>query len=145
MSDLQGDIDSVVYFLQEEMDVDVIFGDDEPNAFWINGTSCVSINTKQGKRTQLFCLLHEAGHAIIRSNKKYDSFFPYGNDSKNKAIARRMDVLREEVIAWEEGRELALALGIELEHKAWHNCVKRNLFDYVKWAYDPDKFHKDTI
>lgn len=145
MSEHQQDIDTVIYFLQEEMDVDVILGNDEPNAFWKGDTSGVSINTKQSKRLQLYSILHEAGHAIIRSNERYQDFFPFGENRKSKSISRRVDVIREEVMAWEEGRELALALGIELDLKLWHNFVKKNLFDYVKWAYNPDEFYKVTV
>ena len=143
--DYQQDIDTVTYFLQEEMDIDVIFGCDETNAFWKGETSGISISTKQSKRLQLFSILHEAGHAIIRSNAKYQEFFPFGENRKSKSISRRVDVMREEVMAWEEGRELAFALGIELDLKLWHNFVKKNLFDYVKWAYDPEEFYKVTV
>ena len=145
VSDIQLDLDSVTYFLQEEMDIDVIFGHDEPNAFWKGDTPGISINTKQSKRLQLYSILHEAGHAIIRSNTKYQEFYPFGENRKSKSISRRVDVMREEVMAWEEGRELAAALGIKLDPKLWHNFVKKNLFDYVKWAYDPDEFCKDTV
>lgn len=140
----QEDIDTVLYFLQEELDIDVIFADDEPNAYWRNGSTSISISTKQSKRLQLYSMLHEAGHAVIRSNKLYGEIYPYGYKNKNKSIARRIDVLREEVMAWEEGRELAHALNIDLDVSLWHNFMKKNLFDYVKWAYDPKQFMKES-
>lgn len=145
MADYQSELDCVIYFLLEEMDIDVMFASDEPNAYWKNGTVGISVNTSQSKRLQLYSLLHEAGHAIIREEPDYDSRFPYGNKFKNKSLARRVDVMREEVMAWEEGLKLAHNLGIEIDLKLWHNFVKKNLFDYVKWAYDPDKFHTETI
>ena len=50
----QSDIDSVEIYLIEEFGVDVIFGDDEANAYWKpNGHPCVSINTNQRKRLKL--------------------------------------------------------------------------------------------
>jgi len=145
MADYQSELDCVIYFLLEEMDIDVMLASDEPNAYWKNGTVGISVNTSQSKRLQLYSLLHEAGHAIIREEPDYDSRFPYGNKFKNKSLARRVDVMREEVMAWEEGLKLAHNLGIEIDLKLWHNFVKKNLFDYVKWAYDPDKFHAETI
>ena len=141
MERYQEDMDTVLYFLQEELDIDVIFADDEPNAYWRNGSTSISISTRQSKRLQLYSMLHEAGHAILRSNKLYEEIYPYGYKYKNKSIARRVDVLREEVMAWEEGRELAQALKIELDPGLWHNFVKKNLFDYVRWAYDPEAFN----
>ncbi len=145
--DYQRDIDTVVAFLQEFLDADIIFDDNEPNGYWCDESSnvSVSINTKQNKRLQLYSLLHEAGHAIIRSEGKYNKVFPYGEKTKNKSVSRRIDVVREEVVAWEAGRELASDLGIGLDLKLWHNFVKKNLFDYVKWAYDPKKFKTETI
>ena len=60
---------AVEAYLQEELGVDVTFGEDEPNAYWEDGgEGFVSINTKQSKRLQLYSLLHEAGHAIVRSS-----------------------------------------------------------------------------
>ena len=141
MERYQEDMDTVLYFLQEELDIDVIFAADEPNAYWRNGSTSISISTRQSKRLQLYSMLHEAGHAIIRINEKYEEIYPYGHKDKNKSIARRVDVLREEVMAWEEGRELAQVLKIELDLKLWHNFVKKNLFDYVRWAYDPEAFN----
>ena len=140
MSDYQEDLDTVEGYLVEEMEVDVIFAGDEPNAYWKNGVTSISISTKQSKRLQLYTLLHEAGHAIIREKQDYDIRLPYGRLYKNKSISRRIDVLREEVLAWECGRELAYDLGIKLNDRLWHKFVKKNLFDYVKWVYDPSIF-----
>ena len=141
MEDFQEDIDTVLYFLQEELGIDVVFANDEPNAYWHNGHASISISTKQSKRLQLYSMLHEAGHAVLRTNKEYHKVFPYGKKHKNKSISRRVDVLREEVVAWEEGRELARVLKIKLDNGRWHNFVKKNLFDYVRWAYDPKAFN----
>lgn len=135
------DILAVEAYLQEELGVDVTFGEDEPNAFWED--SCegfVSINTKQSKRLQLYSLLHEAGHAIIRSKENYDKLYPYGKKYKNKSISRRIDVLREEIEAWNEGERLSQRLSIVLDYSLWHNFMKKNLFEYSKWVQDPDLY-----
>ena len=137
MRSYQEDLEAVEGFLVEELEAIVVFAEDEPNAYWKNGYPTISISTKQTKRLQLYTILHEAGHAILCSKPDYDIRFPYGRKQKNKSISRRIDVLREEVLAWECGYELAINLGIELDQKLWHNFVKKNLFDYVKWAHDP--------
>ena len=146
MNDLQyqQDIDIVEIFLVEELDINVVFGDDEPNAYWQpNGHACVSVSTNQRKRLQLYSLLHEAGHAIIRAKEGYDTLYPYGKKTKSKTISRRIDVVREEVAAWDEGEKLAIRLGIELDHRLWHNFHKKHLFEYVKWACNPATYGKD--
>ena len=139
----QEDIDIVTDFLSEELGIDVIFGLEEPNAYWQEDIGAISISTKQSKRLQLYTMLHEAGHAIIRSGDNYNSRFPYGNRFDNKSIARRVDVIREEVMAWDEGEKLAFSLGIKLDFKLWHNFIKKNIFDYVRWAYDPKAFYNN--
>ena len=137
----QSDIDSVEIYLIEEFGVDVIFGDDEANAYWKpNGHPCVSINTNQRKRLQLYTILHEAGHVIIREREEYETLYPYGQKDKSKTISRRVDVIREEVAAWDEGERLAQRLGIKLDHRLYHNFYKKHLFEYVKWAYNPTSY-----
>ena len=140
MQDYQEEIEVVEGYLVDALDAVVIFADDEPNAYWRNGHPTISICTKQSKRLQLYTILHEAGHAVIRSKENYEIKFPYGRQHNNKSISRRVDVLREEVMAWESGRELAWTLGIEIDEKLWHNFVKKNLFDYVVWANNPSAF-----
>jgi hypothetical protein len=140
----QHDIDAVEIYLIEEYGVDVIFGDDEENAYWKpNGHACVSINTNQRKRLQLYTILHEAGHVIIRSKDRYNKLYPYSQKDRSKTIARRIDVLREEVAAWDEGEKLAMRLGIRLDYRLYHNFHKKHLFEYVKWAYSPTTYGED--
>ena len=82
--------------------------------------------------------------SVLKEGKLPDQLeikFPYGQKHKNKSISRRVDVIREEVMAWEEGRELATDLGIDIDEKLWHNFIKKNLFDYVRWANDPKTFN----
>ena len=141
MRNYQEDLDTVEGYLVDELDAVVIFAGDELNAYWRNGHPTISICTSQPKRLQLYSLLHEAGHAIIRSKEDYEVRFPYGQKHKNKSISRRVDVLREEVMAWDQGEELAADLGIAIDQKLWHNFIKKNLFDYVRWAYDPETFY----
>jgi hypothetical protein len=132
------DISAVEGYLLIDLGVDVIFGEDEPNAFWEkDDESFVSIDTKQSKRLQLYSILHEAGHAIIRQREDYDKLYPYGRKHKNKSISRRVDVLREEVVAWNEGEMLAQKLSIILDYSLWHNFMKKHLFEYSKWIQDP--------
>ncbi len=137
------DMLAVEAYLQEELGVDVTFGEDEPNAYWEDGgEGFVSINTKQSKRLQLYSLLHEAGHAIVRNKEDYDKLYPYGKKYKNKSISRRVDVLREEVVAWNEGERLSQRLSIVLDYSLWHNFMKKNLFEYSRWIQDPTLYEE---
>tara|TARA_Y100001938_G_C8019040_1_gene394224 strand:+ start:202 stop:654 length:453 start_codon:yes stop_codon:yes gene_type:complete len=143
-SQYQRDIDSVEIYLVEDLDITVVFGKEESNAYWKpNGHACVSVATNQCKRLQLYSILHEAGHAIIRANENYGKLYPYGEDDKSNTIRRRVDVIREECAAWDVGAELADYLGIELDYKRYHNFYKKHLFEYVKWAYDPTTYEAE--
>ena len=73
------------------------------------------------------------------------NFFKLENFDNIEWINVNNSPRKECFMAWEEGLKLAHNLGIEIDLKLWHNFVKKNLFDYVKWAYDPDKFHAETI
>jgi len=46
----------------------------------------------------------------------------------------RIDILREEVLAWESGRELAEALGIQIEGPWWSKHRNDALKSYVEWV-----------
>ena len=87
--------------------------------------------------------MHEAGHVVIREREEYETLYPYGQKDKSKTISRKVDVLREEVAAWDEGERIAQRLGINLDHRLYHNFYKKHLFEYVKWAYDPTTYGAD--
>ena len=140
---IQDDIDAIESFLISDLDVHVIFGSEEPNAYWedVSGI-CISVNTNQSKKLQLYSILHEAGHAIVRRRDRYDVLYPYGRaPKKNICISKRVDTLREEIAAWEEGEILANKFGMELNMSQWHKFMKKNIFEYIKWAYDPNNYN----
>jgi len=75
---------------------------------------------------QLFVLLHEAGHVILRADEDFDKMFPGSKTSK-------IEILKEEVIAWEEARKLADKLQIPLG-KDWEIHVRQAIMKYVHWV-----------
>jgi hypothetical protein len=99
----------------------------------------VEINSRQNYHSRLHSLLHEAGHVIIRSEKKQNQFEDRFPDMKIAGgytrgnISHRIDVLREEVLAWEEGEKLATYLGLELDKKKWATHRRAALKSYVEW------------
>jgi len=136
-ADMDPDAPEIEIIADDDGSVVVDFDPLGMDEFWIDDR-VVTINDTPSLRKQLFVLLHEAGHIILRCGDDFSDMFPGAETSK-------VEILKEEVMAWEEGLKLAHNLGIEIDLKLWHNFVKKNLFDYVKWAYDPDKFHAETI
>ena len=85
-----------------------------------------TINNLKDREHQLFVLLHEAGHVILRANENFNEMFPDINTS-------RIEVLKEEVMAWEEARKLSIKLSIQLDEK-WNTHVRQAIMKYVRWV-----------
>lgn len=126
------EIEYLEAFLITEYDTTVIFGKNEKDAFYYDA-NCIGINTNHTKEIQLFCLLHEAGHLILRTR---DDFRVVYSDSSEVARtqANKVDVVREEIDAWTEGRLLAGYLNIHIDESKWNRYWKRQIFKYIKWA-----------
>ncbi len=116
---------SVESFLVDIYDVVVDYDPLGMDEYWIDD-KVITINDTKTLRQQLFVLLHEAGHVILRSNPDFDKMFPGSKTSK-------IEILKEEVIAWEEGRKLAGKLQIPLG-KDWEIHVRQAIMKYVHWV-----------
>jgi len=116
---------SVEAYLIEVYDVVVDYDPMGLDEYWIDD-KVITINNLEDKEHQLFVLLHEAGHVILRSAESFDDMFPNINTS-------RIEVLKEEVMAWEEARKLSIKLSIQLSEK-WNTHVRQAIMKYVKWV-----------
>ena len=130
-SKIKEQLEEVEYYLLDKRNIDVIYGHDLPNAFC---GEYISINSRQNLRYQLHTLLHEAGHALIRSRKdKFEKEYP-GLKKRNNSVERKLDTLKEEFQAWDRGKKLADRLGLDLDEAWWRRHKKNCLYDYVRWA-----------
>jgi hypothetical protein len=127
------DLEHLEAHLIVEYEIDVIFGRDEVDAYYYDDNA-IGISTRHSKEIQLFCLLHEAGHHIYRTKSGNDS--PRDLKISSKTISGKVDVVKEEILAWEEGLELATYLGIEINLNKWDRYSKKQIYDYVRWAVD---------
>jgi len=130
---LRDQIEDVELYLLDDKGIAVAFGQDENNSY---GNKLITINTRQNLRYQLHTLLHEAGHALLRNNKKkYEkSFSMYSKRKSSKSY--KLGVLKEEIMAWEQGYKLALKLGIVLNEGWWKKHSEKCIYDYVGWVVD---------
>lgn len=131
------DLESLECYLITEYDVNVVFGKDERDAFYYD-VDCIGINTNHSKEIQLFCLLHEAGHLILRRKEDFNDDYPEVHKGGRTQLSR-IDVIREEIDAWTEGRDLARTLGIRINDRKWNRYWKHQVYKYVKWAVQKDK------
>lgn len=116
---------SVEVFLAEVYDVVVDFDPLGMDEYWIDD-QLITINDLKSTQHQLFVLLHEAGHVILRNNPDFDKMFPGSKTSK-------VEILKEEVLAWEEARKLAVKLQIPLGRE-WEVHVRQAIMKYVHWV-----------
>ena len=116
---------SVEIYLSEVYDVVVDYDPLGLDEYWIDDR-VITINSLKNKEHQLFVLLHEAGHVILRSQENFDKMFPGIKTS-------RVEVLKEEIMAWEEARKLSEKLSIDLGEK-WNTHVRQAIMKYVRWV-----------
>ena len=132
----------VINFLEEEYNIEVIFsGAKGTNSELDPKNKVITIYSKVSKEIQLYILLHEAGHAItIYNNKHYKRHYPFyyiSDTNKRTTKKQRVDVVREEIEAWEQGILLAEELNIKINMKHYQHHYRRNLWTYIEWAVNP--------
>ncbi len=130
-------LDKVSDWLEINEDVAVEYSS-EPGNFYYYDDGLISIYNRQATLSKLYSLLHEAGHHIVRKNNSK------WNISPDKTKSFKVDVVREEVLAWETAASVARYLniwsGIDKEH--WNKFLKEQLHDYICWAANPEKTQK---
>ena len=122
---IEDHLSSVETFLSDVYDVVVDYDPMGMDEYWIDD-KVVTINDTRDLEHQLYVLLHEAGHVILRESPDFDEMFPCSSTCK-------VEVLKEEVMAWEEARKLANSLQIPLDKK-WQVHVRQAIMKYVHWV-----------
>jgi len=136
---LSEEIGKVENFLYQEYEIQVDYAQDNDNAYY-QDLSLIEINTRQNFKCRLHTLLHEAGHVILRLGPDPTEFktnFPFMRDRsamKREDKFHRIDVMREEVLAWEKGRDIARMLDITIDEKKWSKHRQEALAAYVEWV-----------
>ena len=122
---IEDDLAAVETYL---VDVHNVVVDYEPlglDEYWFDDGG-ITGNATRSKTEQLYVLLHEAGHVILRKNPDFHKMCPSCTTSK-------IEVLKEEVLAWEEARKLAQTLNIALDEK-WARHVRQAIIKYIHWV-----------
>lgn len=89
----------------------------------------ISVYSRVKDHVKLNSILHEAGHALFREKE----IRAKRNLKYSKRYIACAEVLREEVLAWEEGRELANFLALNLDQKAYDHDMKKSLNSYINF------------
>lgn len=99
----------------------------------------ITINSSLSKKTQLYALLHECGHAaLFESQEKYlkrypDGYIRYAGKTTKRSNRHKIDVLREEIAAWDTAEAIVDFLGIKVNMRDFHDERNRSLMTYIEW------------
>jgi hypothetical protein len=94
----------------------------------------IFVSLNQNLLFQLHTLLHEVGHYFLRKDEElHKKNFPnlYFCNEKNKNY--KVDMLREEVLAWEKGYEFAKSIGIQINDDWWNRHTNTSIESYAYW------------
>ena len=122
---IEQDLSCVEAYLLDYYDVVVDFDILGLDEYWIEDRT-VTIDNSKDEKHQLFVLLHETGHVILRDREDFNEAFP-------DVERERVETLKEEVMAWEEARKLAKKLNIELG-AGWILNYRDSLKRYAAWS-----------
>lgn len=137
---LTQDINCIEFFLSDNFNVVVDFDEEGLNEYWFNpddqdDSGVVSIDSTMPLEDQLFVILHEAGHVILRNNPDFEERFP---DSTRANKEGRIEILKEEVLAWEEARNLITRFAIDksefFNKTKWKVNYRDALSKYASWV-----------
>jgi len=127
----------------EDRGYQVVEGPDEEDACW-SDVKQITIYSSQGIENRLYSLLHECGHALIRSNTKdFEYQYPAHATAELDGRRRRSDkykvsLVEEEVEAWKRGLRLAKRLGIFIDENNYNKLKTKCLIGYFNWASETE-------
>lgn len=103
----------------------------------------IQINNKFKIENQLYACLHECGHLILRLNKNYKYKYPhsykeFSKPTKNKKLIKtkqcQIDIISEEIDAWNKGKWLAKKLNLNINEENYNKEMYKFVFTYIKQA-----------
>lgn len=107
----------------------------------------IKVSSSLKPQTRLHVLLHECGHYIIDVTNPGKYPRGYANPIKDGRTERswihKIDVIAEEIEAWERGWELGVMLGIWADESAREDFDRTKtdyLKTYIKWACGVDGY-----
>lgn len=108
----------------------------------------IELSYRAYPESQLYTLLHEAGHHLVWSTspRSYRERYEKGYrnvDESDRTPQHKIDAIAEEFEAWYRGWKLAKRLHLFLDKKRFTACRNKNVTTYFKWALDHFEYAKD--
>ena len=94
----------------------------------------ISLCSRQNFVSRLHTLLHESGHVLLRFERQVPLVrLKSGIPNKNE----RIDILREEVLAWSRGKAIASEMNIIIDNEKYEQHCRKHIYDYINWVLQP--------
>lgn len=122
--------------------VTVKFNSEGDNAYYPE-PNIIAINTRQNIKSKYYSLLHEVGHYLLRQDKEFSTKYLIDQTFSSKTKDKRIDVLREEVVAWDKAYEFAMNNEFPIEKDKWDFYSKKFIYQYAVWVINPARFNDD--
>lgn len=103
----------------------------------------IAINTRQNIYSRYYSLLHETGHYLLRQKADFSTKYLVDHSMGSKNKESRIDVLREEVAAWDTALQFAEDNSFDVDNKKWNHYSKKFIYQYATWTVFPQKFIDD--
>lgn len=100
----------------------------------------ITLNSRLIPETQLHQLLHECGHFIIENDLSFEErnlrWSRIQTDPKVHTKPSAIEVVDEEIEAWNQGLKLAQKLSVSVDTEAFSRHKAESITSYMKWALD---------
>ena len=125
-------------FLKKKYDINVIQISGAEDA-WYPYIKKIIVNKDLQWRERLLALMHESGHVqidlendSIKNMKCTGTFSSYTDSTKIKSKKQFVNVLNEELMAWNLGKNLAVSLNIQFDNHKLEEMSTKCIMSYVK-------------
>jgi len=106
---------------------------------WYPAIKKIIINNDLQWRERLLALIHESGHvqidleaSTVKNMKCTGAFSDYTDSNNIKSKKHLVNVLNEELMAWNLGKNLAVNLNIQFDNHRLEEITTRCIMSYVK-------------
>ena len=132
---LQITLEQLEAYLLDGLGVFVDYDPDGQDEFWCDdgteGPGTITINSSHPLDEKVNILAHEVGHVLLRNETHYFLNFP---DQDSETKVGRLEILREEVMAWEKAKNLLNQQGLFYDIESWKRSYRNALMNYASWV-----------
>lgn len=122
--------------------VTIKFNSEGENAYFPE-PNIISVNTRQNMKSRYYSMLHEVGHYLLRQEEDFSTKYLLDHSFSNRSKDKRIDVLREEIAAWDKAYSFIQENNYPFEKEKWDFYSKKFIYQYAMWVVNPARFLDD--